>query len=96
MRNIMDKKGQMSIGDGPTVVLIIGLIFLIMATVAFVSEKYGAAMTDGSIAQNVTTDLQTEISNNTSIAGIVLTISLIGMVLSVLIGVFLVVRGRRL
>lgn len=78
--------------DAPQVVLIVGLVFLIMATVALVSEKYGDALTDGSVAQNVTNDLNTEISNNTSIAGIVLTISLVGIVLTVLIGVFVGIR----
>jgi len=86
------KKGQVSLADAPQVVLIVGLVFLIMATVALVSEKYGDALTDDSVAQNVTNDLNTEISNNTSIAGIVLTISLVGIVLSVLIGVFVGIR----
>ena len=86
------KKGQVSLADAPQIVLIVGLVFLIMATVALVSEEYGEALTDGGVAQNVTNDLNTEISNNTSIAGIVLTISLVGIVLSVLIGVFVGVR----
>jgi len=89
------KKGQLSLGDAPTVVLLVGLVFLVMATIAFIGEKYGDALTDGSTAQNVTNDLNTEISNNTSIAGIVLTISLVGIVLTVLIGVFMGVRGAR-
>ena len=87
------KKGQLTLGDAPTVVLLVGLVFLVMATIAFIGEKYGDALTDGSVAQNVTNDLNTEISNNTSIAGIVLTISLVGIILTVLIGVFLGVRG---
>lgn len=90
------KKGQIQLGDAPSVVLIVGFIFLIMATIAFIGQKYGDALTSGSIAQNVTNDLQTEISNNTSIAGIVLTISLVGIVLSVLIGVFVLARNRGL
>ena len=90
----MNKKGQLTLGDAPTVVLLVGLVFLVMATIAFIGEKYGDALTTGSVAQNVTKDLNTEISNNTSIAGIVLTISLVGIVLSVLIGVFLAVRTR--
>jgi len=45
-------------------------------------------------ACNVTTDLNTELSDNTSIAGIVLTISLVGIVLSVLIGIFVASRRR--
>lgn len=99
MKNIsqhiqMKKKGQLTLGDAPTVVLLVGLVFLVMATIAFIGEKYGDALTAGSVAQNVTTALNTEISNNTSIAGIVLTISLVGIVLSVLIGVFLAVRTR--
>lgn len=89
-----NKKGQLSLGDAPQVVLIVGFVFLVMATIAFIGEKYGDALTDGSTAQNVTHDLNTEIKNNTSIAGIVLTISLIGIVLTVLIGVFVVARNR--
>lgn len=88
----MKSKGQLSLGDAPTVVLIVGFVFLVMATVAYIGEKYGDALTDGSAAQNVTNDLNTEISNNTSIAGIVLTISLVGIVLSVLIGIFMAAR----
>ncbi|MFW6172891.1 MAG: hypothetical protein ACOC5T_04030 [Elusimicrobiota bacterium] len=100
-----DKKG-LAIGDAPNVVLIIGLVFLTMATIAFISEKYGDAMitdTDGcnstdtsecGAAYNTTQDLQTEISDNTSIAGIVLTISLVGIVLTVLIGIFVGFRRR--
>jgi hypothetical protein len=90
-----NKRGQMSLADAPTVVLLVGLVFLVMATIAFIAAKYGDALPDGSVAQNVTTDLQTEIANNTSIAGIVLTISLVGIVLAVLIGIFLVTRARR-
>ena len=106
----IDKKAQLSLGDAPTVVLLVGLVFLVMATIAFVGEKYGDSMvaqqettatcnttsgiyTGCGAAYNVTTDLQTEIGNNTSIAGIVLTISLVGIVLTVLIGVFVGVRG---
>ena len=87
------KKGQLSLGDAPTVVLLVGLVFLVMATIAFIGEKYQDAMTENSTAYNVTGDLQTELGNNTSIAGIVLTISLVGIVLSILIGVFMGVRG---
>ena len=87
------KKGQLSLGDAPTVVLLVGLVFLVMATIAFIGEKYQGAMTENSTAYNVTRDLQTELGNNTSIAGIVLTISLVGIVLSILIGVFMGVRG---
>jgi len=93
MRSILDKKAQLTLGDAPTVVLLVGLVFLVMATIAFIGEKYGDALTDGSVAQNVTNDLNTEIANNTSIAGIVLTISLVGIVLTILIGVFVGVRG---
>jgi hypothetical protein len=172
-----NKKGQITLADAPSVVLIVGLIFLIMATVAYIGQKYGDAIdssltktvlednlgtvdnvtgkkvsfagacnfadfsisamqngttgialnsnnytysSDGTIktanaayasnptlvvnysfsyagiACNVTKDLQTEISDNTSIAGIVLTISLVGIVLTVLIGVFLAMRVRRI
>jgi len=180
MRSILQKKGQLSLGDAPTVVLLVGLVFLVMATIAFIGEKYGDALdvddtagtvtnesatatiasgisatlaadgfrngacgtvteiyngtgtgvyligsnlytqvgclitntttwanvTAGNVqvtypytysetttASNATDDLNTEIGNNTSIAGIVLTISLVGIVLTILIGVFIGVRG---
>jgi len=178
MRSITDKKGQISLADAPNVVMIVGFVFLIMATIAFVGEKYqesfsldtysvynetlttvndtlqysdnigqcefqGFAVTyltnntdgviypatnytvdasagsiyfsggagdelNGTLANmsytyqragvscNITSDLNTELSNNTSIAGIVLTISLIGIVLSVLIGVFVMSRRKGL
>jgi uncharacterized protein (UPF0333 family) len=92
MRKI-GQKAQLSLGDAPTIVLLVGLVFLVMATIAFIGEKYGDALSDGSTAQNLTKDLNTELSNNSSIAGIVLTISLVGIVLTVLIGVFIGVRG---
>ena len=179
MRKI-NKKGQLSLQDAPMVVLTVGFLFLMMATIALVGEKYQSAFTTTSktvnnetlavlndsvalrisqagacnfggfavtqmcnatgsgggidcintanytvnpttgrityvgedtwnntvynvtysfdysgVACNVTTDLNTEISNNTSIAGIVLTIALIGIVLSVLIGIFVLAKGRR-
>lgn len=96
MRSILklDKRGQIGLSDAPSVVLVVGFVFLVMATIAFIAQKYGDALTDGSTAQNVTNSLQTEISNNTSIAGIVLTISLVGIVLSVLVGVFVLARNR--
>lgn len=114
----MSKRGQLSLSDAPSVVLIVGLVFMVMATVAFVSEQYGESILQdqaltatcntttnggtGSVtsgcgsAYNVSQDLQTEISDNTSIAGIVLTISLVGIVLSVLVGIFAGFRGRRI
>lgn len=82
------KKGQLSLGDAPSVVLIVGFLFLVMATIAYVSEQYGDALNENGTAANITDDLETELSDNTSIAGIVLTISLVGIVLSVLIGIF--------
>lgn len=93
LRKVGSKKAQLSLGDAPTVVLLVGLVFLVMATIAFIGEKYGDALTPNSVAANVTDDLNTEIANNTSIAGIVLTISLVGIVLTILIGVFIGVRG---
>jgi hypothetical protein len=113
-----DKKGQLSINDAPNVVLIVGLIFLVMATIAYIGEQYGESILEdqpltatcntttnggtGSVttgcgaAYNTTQDLQTEIGDNTSIAGIVLTISLVGIVLTVLIGIFVGFRMRRM
>jgi len=116
MKKKLDKKGRLGLADAPSVVLIVGLVFLVMATIAFVSEEYGSAMLEdqaltatcnhssnggtGDVtygcggAYNTTQDLQKEISDNTSIAGIVLTISLVGIVLSVLIGIFMGFSGR--
>lgn len=170
-----NKKGQLSLGDAPAVVLIVGLVFLIMATIALVSTEFNDSITaditgtaiseattqaeiaaghvlDGvaaensgtfvlgtvrnttnvvtaanfslssagtltntttlgpygtayqvnytylyaGVAANVTTDLNTEIGNNTSIAGIVLTISLVGIVLTILVGIFVGFRNRRI
>jgi hypothetical protein len=93
MRKIESKKGQLTLGDAPTVVLLVGLVFLVMATIAFIGQKNQSSMTVDSTAYNVSRDLQKEIGNNTSIAGIVLTIALVGIVLSILIGVFMGVRG---
>ena len=178
MRNILNtkKKGQLNLGNAPTIILVVGLVFLIMATIALVGEKYqdafpttsktnvnetlasvnsltivyvgdnsacnfedftvlkainatgagevinptnytttttggiywtlasdptGFNATDWNVtysfdysgtACNITSDMQTELGSNTSIAGIVLTISLVGIVLSLLIGVFMGVR----
>jgi hypothetical protein len=167
---LKNKKGQLSLEDAPQVVLVVGLVFLIMATMAFIGTKYGDAIietttdtnvnetgflnssgytlagstdfratgftaitvlnrTNGAVlgagnysisgsaiynasaivynnvsitysyttsvksaAFNVTEDLNTEVANNTSIAGIILTISLVGIVLAILVGVFLVAR----
>ena len=167
------KKGAIKISDAPSVVMIVGFIFILMATIAFVAEEYqegiGAGVsgtftnqsvylngtsfevvdpdgycnfedfavtsainktdaaailvgnytvssTDATVVNatddwdasyevyvtgtfayggascNVTEGLQTELSDNTSIAGIVLTISLIGIVLSILIGIFVASR----
>ena len=47
-------------------------------------------------AANITDALGQELSDNTSIAGIVLTISLVGIVLTVLIGIFVGFRARRI
>jgi len=174
MRSLLTKKkGQLDLGSAPMIVLIVGLTFLIMATMAFIGQKYGEAIpssntnttvnesitittagvsvsnkdacnyddlsmtlvtnatyyvldsgnytltastianaTDATpygtswlisytnsyagVACEVTGDLETEISNNTSIAGIVLTISLVGIVLAILISVFLSMRRPRI
>lgn len=177
----MRKKGQLTLEGAPAVVMIVGLVFLVMATMALIAEKYndsfpadnsatitneaatrtsvisttgyrtaganqenaqdfvligvlngtgGVKIGNGNfslnsatgvltnvsslqayisttsyptnysfsfsgVAANVTTDLTTEIANNTSIAGIILTISLVGIVLSILVGVFVSIRNRR-
>jgi len=93
MRGILEsKRGQIGLSDAPQVVMIVGFIFLTMATIAYVSEQYGDALTQNGTAHNITRDLNTELADNTSIAGIVLTISLVGIVLSVLIGIFVASR----
>jgi len=91
-----NKRGQLTLQDAPAAVLIVGFVFLVMATIAYIGEKYGDALTENETAYNVTQDLQTEIGDNTSIAGIVLTIILVGIVLGVLIGIFVQARGRRI
>ena len=88
----VEKKGQISLADAPQVVMIVGFVFLIMATIAYVSEQYGDALTANGYAANITDALEEELDDNTSIAGIVLTISLVGIVLSVLIGIFVQTR----
>ena len=170
----MKRKGQLALNEAPTIVMVVGLTFLVMATMAYIASSYGAAIPsdysasivnesivptstpgtavsgaaacnfedftvtqifgnntkpiglgnfsytqDGKVFNvtsienyttfkisysysyagtscNVTGSLQSEISNNTSIAGIVLTISLVGIILSVLIGVFVAAKGRGL
>ena len=47
----------------------------------------------GGVGCNVTVDLTREVEDNVSIAGMVLTIALIGIVLSILIGLFYVFTG---
>ena len=96
MKSILKNKQGISIGEAPAAVMIIGFVFLIMATLALVGEKYGDAMTENGTAYNVTQDLQTELGNNTSIAGIVLTIVLVGIVLTVLISIFALTGRQRI
>jgi hypothetical protein len=55
--------------------------------------SYPYTYSSPTVASNTTDDLQTNVSDNTSIAGIILTISLVGIVLTILIGVFVGVRG---
>jgi hypothetical protein len=177
----MKKKGQISLGDAPNVVLIVGLVFLLMATLAYIGYQFGyavmahgtagsvvngtltssksaginynlskSALVDGSCgaitqvlngttapvsialgnftqsgcnivnassmanydtallvsypytytastsASNITDSLSTQLNNNSAIAGIVLTIALVGIVLSILIGLFVLVGIRRM
>lgn len=177
-----NRKAQLELGNAPTVVLIVGLIFLTMATLAFMGEKYNnaidtdntaasataeavtqalissaagdplsaldtknggscviTAVTNGTaggilirsgnytevtdcyvknltntfstaswyvnytytysretVASNLTLDMNTELGNNSSIAGIILTISLVGIVLTILIGVFMGIKANRI
>jgi hypothetical protein len=178
----MMKKGQTSLDAAPSIVIIIGLLFLVMATVALIGDKFGSALissttetvtttvngeavnvasftngtgytlavttgrdnrnyeivalynntdelllsgnytltgrvltnataldgladmkvnytyivTPDTTAYNATSELQTEIGNNTSIAGIILTVSLVGIILTILIGVFTGIRRPRI
>jgi len=95
MKQNFSKRGQVTLSDAPGVVLLVGLVFLIMATVAYIAYQYGTALPANSVAANVTTALSTAISNNTSIAGIVLTIALVAIVLGVLVGAFALFGNRR-
>jgi uncharacterized membrane protein len=90
----LDKKG-VTLQEAPYAVLVIGFVFLLMATIAYVGEEYQDSLTENSSAWNVSQDLQDELGDNTSLAGLVLTIVLVGIVLGVLIGVF-AFRGRRI
>ena len=165
------KKGQVTLSDAPGIVLIVGLTFLIMATVAYIASSYGTSLATQSVtvtnesgwlngtgytlsgagapnfnslsinsvtngtsnlivptanytvsssgyalnttakaypsvlfnyqyqmsgtAGNVTTALSTAINNNTSIAGIVLTISLVAVILGVPVGAFALFGNRK-
>jgi len=40
LEKIGNKKGQLQLGDAPTVVLLVGLVFLVMATIAFIGELH--------------------------------------------------------
>ena len=98
MKSILKHKKGLGLGDAIPAVMIVSLVFLLMATLAYVGEKYGDAIyssSDGKndSAYNITQDLQTEIDNNTDIAGIVLTIVLVGIILTVLVGVFAATRS---
>ena len=165
------KKGQLTLGRAPELVMIVGFLFLIMATIAYISTAYQEAFsatdagseanesgslvtagyqllgmlkcnaggatvatvingTDGvvlsatnytvvggritnasvveystvnitytytfsdSAACNVTTALNDELSDNTSIGGIILTISLVGIILSILLGIFVASKRK--
>lgn len=48
------------------------------------------------IAQSILGDANTNIEDNTSIAGLIMTISLIAIVITILVGVFVSVRSRRI
>jgi hypothetical protein len=165
----VNKKGQLNIGDAPAVIITVGFIFLMLATLALVANEYGNAMPDGTtysvsnetitttergsqqkvevavnpcatnfadaavvnattgasissgnwtlgsttgifqnttgsiynasswelsytytVARgcNITADLESEIEDNVSLTGVVLTIALVGIVLTILIGIF--------
>ena len=88
MKSMFKDKRGISLNEAPAMVMIVGFIFLMMATVAYISDQYGESLTAGSIAANVTDDLENELLDNTSIAGIVLTIGLVGIVLTILISIF--------
>jgi len=59
MRKILDKKGQLNLGDAPTVILLVGLTFLVLATIALIGEKYGAAV-DGSLTATIINESVTQ------------------------------------
>lgn len=91
--NSKSKKGQITIREGPALVLIVGFIFIMMATIAFVASEYGEAIHksnnyENDSAFNVTEDLASELLDNTSMVGMVLTIGLVGIILGLLIGIF--------
>ena len=93
MKHLKSKKGQISIRDAPMLILIVGFIFIMMATIAYVSSRYGDAIHktndyENDSAYNVTVELEEELLNNTSMVGMILTIGIVGILLGILIGVF--------
>ena len=73
------------------------------STFTLINDVYSWALlslsetvTEDTSAKDVLEEANTNIQDNTSIAGMILTVSLIGIVLSILIGVFLTIRARRI
>ena len=84
-------KGQMKIFAG--LAIFGGLIFLFLLSLSFITNEYGDALGEDSEAYNVSEDLNQEISSRTPIVGATLTIILVGMIISVLIGSFVLKQG---
>ena len=87
MRSILFKKDKrgLGIGDIYPVVLTIALVAILIAIVLYVLGAFGNQMTNGSLAQNATTLVQTQISNFVPWIGIILLIVAAAIVLGILI-----------
>jgi len=86
---------SVALTSGTHYTLLNNIFTIINLDVAWTQIVMSYAYEWDSSVQDVFDDLTGEIESNTSIAGMVLTISLIGIVLSILIGIFYIFTGKR-
>lgn len=103
----INRRGNHGLDSAPMMIVVIGVIFLFLATIALINQKFGDEIignnpVDGCNATNTTScgpafdttqGLNEEIAGNTSIAGIILTVFLVGLVLTILIGIAAVAKS---
>jgi type II secretory pathway component PulF len=85
MRSLLKNKRGMGIGDIYPVVLTIALVAILIAIVLYVLGAFGNQMVNGSLAQNATVAVQTQVSNFVPWIGIILLIVAAAIVLGILI-----------